>query len=70
MSAQSGKRPRQRSCATNPKRGRASNTYICADAFVGPGVPVNGDAILGAAVIVLKDAKPWMIVVGKPAPKS
>jgi len=33
----------------------------CAD-LVGPGVTVNEGAILGAAVIVLKDVKPWMIV--------
>ena len=34
----------------------------CADGFVGPGVTVNESAILGAEVIVLKDLKPWMIV--------
>jgi acetyltransferase-like isoleucine patch superfamily enzyme len=30
--------------------------------LVGPGVTVNEGAILEAAVIVLKDVKPWMIV--------
>jgi acetyltransferase-like isoleucine patch superfamily enzyme len=33
------------------------------DAFVGLGVTVNESAILGAEVIVLKDMKPWMIVI-------
>jgi acetyltransferase-like isoleucine patch superfamily enzyme len=37
------------------------------DAFVRPGVTVNENAILGAAVIVLKDVKPWMIVMEKTA---
>jgi acetyltransferase-like isoleucine patch superfamily enzyme len=30
--------------------------------IAGPGVTVNESAILGAEVIVLKDLKPWMIV--------
>ena len=43
---------------------RSTRTHaFCADAFVGPGVTVNEGAILGAGVIVLKDVKPWMIVI-------
>jgi len=42
-----------------------TDACICAEAFVGPGVTVNENAILGAAVIVLKDMKPWMIVMEK-----
>ena len=34
-----------------------------ADAFVGPGVTVDEGAILEAGAIVLKDVKPWMIVI-------
>jgi len=34
-----------------------------ADAFVGPGVTVGEGAILEAGAIVLKDVKPWMIVI-------
>jgi hypothetical protein len=34
-----------------------------ADAFVGPGVTVDEGAILEAGTIVLKDVKPWMIVI-------
>jgi hypothetical protein len=33
------------------------------DAFVGPGVTVDEGAILEAGAIVLKDVKPWMIVI-------
>ena len=33
-----------------------------ADAFVDPGVTIDEGAILEARVIVLKDVKPWMIV--------
>ena len=43
---------------------RRSRAFVLkfARTFVGPGVTVNEGAILGAAVIVLKDVKPWMIV--------
>ena len=34
-----------------------------ADAFVGPGVTVDEGAILERGAIVLKDVKPWMIVI-------
>jgi hypothetical protein len=34
-----------------------------ADAFVDPGVTVDDGAILEAGPIVLKDVKPWMIVI-------
>jgi serine acetyltransferase len=42
---------------------------ISADALR-PGVTVNHGAIVGAGVIVLKDVKAWMIVVGQPARES
>jgi acetyltransferase-like isoleucine patch superfamily enzyme len=32
-------------------------------AFVGPGVTVDKGAILEAGAVVLKDVKPWMIVI-------
>ena len=35
----------------------------CAWNLVGPGVTVNEGAILGAAVTVLNDVKPWIIVI-------
>jgi putative colanic acid biosynthesis acetyltransferase WcaF len=41
--------------------------WICADAFVGPGVTVGEGAIVGAAAVVTKDVAPSMIVAGNPA---
>jgi len=52
------------------RRAIGTDACICANAFVGPGVTVNDGAILEAAAIVLKDVKPWMIVVGNPARES
>ena len=41
--------------------------WICADAFVGPGVTVGEGAIVGARAVVVKDVEPWVIVAGNPA---
>jgi putative colanic acid biosynthesis acetyltransferase WcaF len=41
--------------------------WICADAFVGPGVTVGEGAIVGARAVVMKDVEPWTIVAGNPA---
>jgi putative colanic acid biosynthesis acetyltransferase WcaF len=41
--------------------------WICADAFVGPGVTVGEGAVVGARAVVVKDVKPWEIVAGNPA---
>ncbi len=41
--------------------------WICADAFIGPGVTVGEGAVVGARAVVLRDVEPWMIVVGNPA---
>lgn len=41
--------------------------WICADAFVGPGVSVGDGAIVGAAAVVTKDVPAWTIVAGNPA---
>ena len=42
-------------------------TWVCADAFVGPGVTVGECAIVGARAVVMKDVEPWSIVAGNPA---
>jgi len=47
-----------------------AEAWICADAFVGPGVTIGEGAIVGAGSVVMKDVKPWMIVVGNPARES
>ena len=41
--------------------------WICADAFVGPGVTVGEGAVVGARAVVTKDVAPWTVVVGNPA---
>lgn len=41
--------------------------WVCADAFVGPGVVVGEGAIVGAAAVATRDVPPWTIVVGNPA---
>lgn len=44
-----------------------SDAWICADAFVGPGVNVGDAAILGARAVVMKDVGSGVIVAGNPA---
>ena len=41
--------------------------WICADAFVGPGVEIGEGAIVGARAVVVKDVAAWAIVGGNPA---
>jgi putative colanic acid biosynthesis acetyltransferase WcaF len=41
--------------------------WICADAFVGPGITVGEGAIVGGAAVATRDVEPWMIVAGNPA---
>lgn len=41
--------------------------WVCADAFVGPGVSVGEGAVVGARAVVTNDVAPWTVVVGNPA---
>ncbi|MCS4116185.1 hypothetical protein [Salinibacter ruber] len=41
--------------------------WVCADAFVGPGVTVEEGAVVGARAVVVKDVEAWTIVGGNPA---
>lgn len=41
--------------------------WICADAFVGPGVTVGEGAVVGARAVVVNDVEAWHIVAGNPA---
>ena len=41
--------------------------WICADAFVGPGVTVGEKAVVAARAVVVKDVEPNTIVGGNPA---
>lgn len=44
-----------------------SDAWVCADAFVGPGVQVGKSAIVGARAVVMKDVENEAIVAGNPA---
>jgi len=44
-----------------------SDAWICAYAFVGPGVTFGEGAIVGARAVAMKDVQPRSIVVGNPA---
>jgi putative colanic acid biosynthesis acetyltransferase WcaF len=41
--------------------------WICADAFVGPGVTIGEGAVVGARAVAVKDIEPWAVVGGNPA---
>lgn len=41
--------------------------WICADAFLGPGVNVGQGAVVGARAVVMKNVEPWTVVAGNPA---
>jgi putative colanic acid biosynthesis acetyltransferase WcaF len=43
------------------------DAWICADAFVGPGVRIGARAIAGARCVVMKDVEPDAIMIGNPA---
>lgn len=44
-----------------------AQAWVCADAFVGPGITVGDGAIVGARAVTTKDVPPWQIVAGNPA---
>lgn len=43
------------------------SVWICADAFVGPGVQVGEGAVVGARAVVMKDVVSYNVVAGNPA---
>lgn len=43
--------------------------WVCADAFIGPGVTVGEGAVVGARSGVYKDVADWTVVAGNPARK-
>lgn len=41
--------------------------WVCAQAFVGPGVTVGEGAVVAAGAVAVRDVDPWMVVAGNPA---
>ncbi len=41
--------------------------WVCADAFIGPGVRIGRGAVIGARAVVTKDVDPWAVVAGNPS---
>ena len=41
--------------------------WVCADAFIGPGVTIGDNAVVGARAVVTKDVDPGTVVAGNPA---
>lgn len=44
-----------------------SDAWICADAFIGPGIHVGAGAIAGARAVVVRNVEPGVVVAGNPA---
>jgi putative colanic acid biosynthesis acetyltransferase WcaF len=43
------------------------HSWVCARAFVGPGVHVGEGAVVGACAVVMRDVPDWTVVAGNPA---
>lgn len=43
------------------------NSWVAAEAFVGPGVCIGAGAVVAARAVVVKDVSPWTIVGGNPS---
>ena len=44
-----------------------NDSWVAAQAFIGPGVTVGVGAVVGARAVVVKDVAPWTVVGGNPA---
>ncbi len=43
------------------------DAWVCAEAFIGPGVTVGEGAVLGARAVAFKDLQAWQVYSGNPA---
>ncbi len=43
------------------------HAWVCAEAFVGPGVTLGEGAVAAARAVLCKDVEPWTVVGGNPA---
>jgi len=43
------------------------NVWVCAEAFIGPGITVSAGAVVGAGSVVCKNVDSWTVVGGNPA---
>ncbi len=43
------------------------DAWVCARAFVGPGVTIGEGAVVGACAVAMRDVAPWKIVAGNRA---
>ena len=44
-----------------------NGVWVCAGAFIGPGVTIGDNSIIGARAVVMKDVPPGVVVAGNPA---
>jgi putative colanic acid biosynthesis acetyltransferase WcaF len=44
-----------------------NQAWVCADAFVGPGVTIGDGVVIGARSVVVDDIDEWTVVAGNPA---
>ena len=43
------------------------HAWVCAEAFIAPGVTIGKGAVIGARSVVTKDVSEWIVVAGNPA---
>ncbi len=46
-----------------------ADCWICAEAFVGPGVTIGDGVVVGARAVAMRDVEGWTVVAGNPATK-